>query len=170
VPTIYKNVAMIGATVGEVPAGPPGDSRAYDARTGKKLWDFHSVPRPGEFGHETWEGASAKNRSGVNNWGFSLTVDAERGIVYTVFGGPNTNYWGGDRKGQNLFANSVVAIDATTGKLKWYFQAVHHDLWDYDLPPAPALLDVTVRGKKTPLLVQTAKTGWMYILDRTTGK
>ncbi|HXP86950.1 MAG TPA: PQQ-binding-like beta-propeller repeat protein [Bryobacteraceae bacterium] len=170
-PIVFKNMLFVGANTPEAPAvGPAGNTRAYDARTGAKVWEFHSVPQPGEMGHGTWDGDSWRGRSGVNNWGFSMTVDAARGIVYTVFGGPNTNYWGGDRKGQNLFANSVVAIDAGTGKLKWYFQAVHHDLWDYDLPPAPALLDVTVRGKKTPLLVQTAKTGWMYILDRTTGK
>ena len=170
-PVVYKNLLIVGANTPEAPAtGPPGDTRAYDAGTGKKLWDFHSVPRPGEFGHETWEGESAKNRSGVNNWGFSLTVDAERGIVYTVFGGPNTNFWGGDRKGSDLFANSIVAIDAETGKIKWYFQAVHHDTWDFDLPAPPTLMDVTVKGKTIPILAQTAKTGYLYILDRVTGK
>lgn len=170
-PVVYKNLLIVGANTPEAPAtGPPGDTRAYDARTGKKLWDFHSVPRPNEFGHETWEGESAKNRSGVNNWGFSLTVDAERGIVYTVFGGPNTNFWGGDRKGSDLFANSIVAIDVETGKMKWYFQAVHHDTWDFDLPAPPTLMDVTVKGKTTPILAQTAKTGYLYILDRVTGK
>jgi glucose dehydrogenase len=170
-PVVYKNLLIVGANTPEAPAtGPAGDTRAYDARTGKKLWDFHSVPRPGEFGHETWEGDSAKNRSGVNNWGFSLTVDAERGIVYTVFGGPNTNFWGGDRKGNDLFANSIVAIDAETGKMKWYFQVVHHDLWDFDLPAPPTLMDVTVQGKTIPILAQTAKTGYLYILDRVTGK
>jgi len=170
-PVVYRNLLMVGANTPEAPAtGPAGDTRAYDARTGKKLWDFHSAPRPGEFGHDTWEGDGAKNRSGVNNWGFSLTVDVERGIVYTVFGGPNTNFWGGDRKGNDLFANSVVAIDAGTGKMKWYFQVVHHDLWDFDLPAPPTLLDVTVKGKKIPVLAQTAKTGYLYILDRVSGK
>jgi glucose dehydrogenase len=170
-PVVYKNSLLVGANTPEAPAiGPPGDTRAYDARTGAKLWDFHSVPQAGEAGHETWEGDSWKNRSGVNDWGFSLTVDAERGILYTVLGGPNNNYWGGDRKGDNLFANSVVALDAATGKLKWYFQAVHHDLFDYDLPPAPGLMDVTVNGNKVPMLALTAKTGYMYLLDRITGK
>jgi glucose dehydrogenase len=170
-PVVYKNLLIVGANTPEAPAtGPAGDTRAYDARTGKKLWDFHSVPRPGEFGHETWEGDSAKSRSGVNNWGFSLTVDAARGIVYTVFGGPNTNFWGGDRKGNDLFANSIVAIDAETGKMKWYFQVVHHDIWDFDLPAPPTLMDVTVKGKTIPILAQTAKTGYLYILDRVTGK
>lgn len=170
-PVVYHDLLFVGANTPEAPAiGPPGDTRAYDARTGAKLWEFHSVPRPGETGHDTWEGESWKDRSGVNNWGFSLTVDAARGILYTVFGGPNTNYWGGDRKGNDLFANSVVALDAATGKLKWYFQAVHHDLWDYDLPPAPTLFDVTVSGKKVPLLAQVGKTGYMYILNRVTGE
>ncbi len=170
-PVVYKNILIVGANTPETPAkGPAGDTRAYDARTGKKLWDFHSVPRPDEFGHQTWAEDSAKNRSGVNNWGFSLTVDAERGIVYTVFGGPNTNFWGGDRKGDDLFANSVVAIDAETGKMKWYFQVVHHDLWDFDLPAPPTLMDVTVNGKNIPILAQTAKTGYLYVLDRVTGK
>jgi quinoprotein glucose dehydrogenase len=170
-PLVYKNLLIVGANTPEVPArGPAGDTRAYDARTGKKVWDFHSVPRPGEPGSGTWEGDSARNRSGVNNWGFSLTLDAERGILYTVFGGPNTNFWGGDRKGNDLFANCVVAIDAATGKMKWYFQVVHHDLWDFDLPAPPTLLDVTVNGETVPLLAQTAKTGYMYILNRVTGK
>ncbi len=170
-PVVYQDRLVLGANTPEAPAtGPPGDTRAYDARTGAKLWQFHSVPQPGETGHDTWEGDSWKDRSGVNNWGFSLTVDVARGIVYTVFGGPNTNYWGGDRKGNNLFANSVVALDAATGTMKWYFQAVHHDLWDYDLPPAPSLFDATVNGKKVPLLAQVGKTGYMYILDRVTGK
>ena len=170
-PVVYKNLLLVGANTPEAPAtGPSGDTRAYDARTGRKVWEFHSVPQPGEPGHETWEGDSWKNRSGVNNWGFSLTVDAQRGIVYSVLGGPNTNFWGGDRKGNNLFANSVVAIDAATGKLKWHFQVVHHDIWDFDLPAPPGLLDVTVKGKETPILAQTAKTGYMYILNRVTGK
>jgi glucose dehydrogenase len=99
-----------------------------------------------------------------------MTVDAQRGILYTVFGGPNTNYWGGDRHGNDLYGNSVVALDAETGKMKWYFQVVHHDIFDYDLPPAPALLDATVNGKKVPILAQTGKIGWMYLLDRVTGK
>ena len=170
-PVIYKNMILVGANTGEAtPTGQIGDTRGYDARTGAAVWSFHSVPQPGEPGHETWEGDSWKERSGVNNWGFSMTVDTQRGILYTVFGGPNTNYWGGDRKGDNLYGNSVVALDAETGKLKWHFQVVHHDIFDYDLPPAPLLMDVTVAGKKIPVLAQTTKSGYMYILDRVTGK
>ncbi len=170
VPVIYKNVVMVGATVGEVPIGPPGDSRAFDARTGAKLWEFHSVPRPGEVGHETWLDDGWKGRSGTNVWAWHMSVDEQHGIVYMPFGGPAANYYGGDRPGANLFANSLVAVDAETGKLKWYFQTVHHDLWDSDLPPAPSLIDLTVNGKKVQALAEIGKTAWMFILDRLTGK
>lgn len=170
-PTIYKNMLFVGANVGETQKpGEPGNTRAYDARTGKKVWEFHSVPQPGETGHETWEGDGWKDRTGVNNWGFSMTVDTERGILYTTYGSPASDFYGYDRKGDDLFGNSVVALDAQTGKLKWYFQAVHHDIWDFDLPPAPGLIDITVNGKKIPALAQTGKVGYMYILDRVTGK
>ena len=181
VPLVYKNLIFVGMNVfgpgepnphpqDEVPGGLPGDSRAYDARTGKKLWEFHAIPRPGEPGHEDWEGANWQNRAGNNMWSYSMTVDEQRGIVYMPMGGPAANYYGGDRKGNNLFANSVVAVDAETGKLKWYFQTVHHELWDYDLPPDPILLDIVKDGKKIPALVQTGKSAYMFILDRLTGK
>jgi glucose dehydrogenase len=171
VPTVYKNLLIVGANVPErQQAGRPGNTRAFDARTGQKVWEFNSVPQPGEVGNETWKNDSWKDRTGVNNWGFYMTLDADRGIVYTVFGSPASDYYGGDREGNNLFGNSVVALDAATGKLKWYFQTVHHDQWDFDLPPAPVLLDVTVKGKKTPILAQTGKVGYMYILNRVTGE
>ena len=170
VPTIYRDIILVGASVGENPVGPPGNSRAYDARTGKKLWEFHSVPQPGEQGHETWEGDSWKHRSGVNVWGFSMTVDEARGLVYMPFGGPAANFYGGDRKGANLYGNALVAVDALTGKLKWHFQTIHHDIWDWDLPPAPGLIDVVQNGKTIPALAQATKSGWMFILDRVTGK
>ena len=170
-PVVYKNLLLLGANVQEQPAqGPPGDTRAYDARTGAKVWEFHSVPQPGETGHESWVGDGWKNRSGANNWGFSMTVDAQRAILYTVLGSPASDFYGADREGDNLFGNSVVALDAETGKLKWYFQAVHHDLWDYDLTSPAALMDVSVSGKKTPILAFPTKSGYMYILDRMTGK
>jgi quinoprotein glucose dehydrogenase len=170
-PTVFKNLLFIGANVGEQPAtGPPGNTRAYDARTGAKVWEFHSVPQPGETGNDTWPAEGWKDRTGVNNWGFYMTADTERGILYTVFGSPASDYYGFDRKGNNLFGNSVVALDAATGKLKWYFQTVHHDLWDMDLPPAPLLMDITVKGKKIPALVQTGKLGLIFILNRVTGE
>jgi len=170
VPTIYKNVAMLGATVGEVPSGPAGDSRAYDTRTGRKLWEFHSVPRPGEPGHETWLNDGWKERSGVNVWGWYMTVDEQRGILYMPIGGPAGNYYGGDRPGANLFGNSLVAVDANTGKYLWHFQTVHHDLWDSDLPPGAGLVDIKRNGKTIPALAAIGKPALMFILDRTTGK
>jgi quinoprotein glucose dehydrogenase len=170
VPTIYKNIVMVGASVGEVPKGPPGNTRAYDARTGAKMWEFHSVAQPGEVGHDTWLNDGWKNRSGVNVWAWYMTVDEQRGILYMPIGGPAANYWGGDRPGANLFANSTVAVDAKTGKYLWHFQTVHHDLWDSDNPPAPGLIDITKDGKKIPILAQVGKTGWMFILNRVTGK
>ena len=169
-PTIFKNLVMVGASVLELPTGPPGNTRAYDARTGAKLWEFHTVPGPGEVGHETWLNDGWKDRSGTNIWAWQMTVDEKRGILYMPVDGPASNYYGGDRPGANLFGNCIVAVDAETGKLKWYFQVVHHDLWDFDNPPAPVLLDVTVNGKKIPAIAQIGKTGWMFILDRTNGK
>jgi glucose dehydrogenase len=181
VPTIYKNVVIVGANVygpgetnlhpqDEVAAGVPGDSRAYDARTGKKLWQFHAIAQPGEVGHNTWGDDSWKGRGGTNVWSIAVTVDEKRGIVYMPFGGPAANYYGGDRPGDNLFSNTLVAADATTGKLKWYFQTVHHELWDFDLPPEPVLMDVMHDGKKVPALVQTGKIGYVFVFDRVTGK
>lgn len=170
-PTIFKNIVIVGADMPDSPPlGPPGDSRAYDARTGAKLWEFHSVPRPGEPGHETWEADSWKGRSGVNTWGPFMTVDQDRGIVYTTFGSPNNDFYGGDRRGANLFGSSLVAVDAETGKMKWYFQAVHHDLWNMDLPSAPGLLDIERNGRKISALTLVTKSGLVFILDRQSGK
>lgn len=170
VPTIFRNLVLVGASVLEVPTGPPGNTRAYDARTGAKLWEFHTVPQPGEVGHETWLDDGWKDRSGTNIWAWHMTVDEQRGLLYMPVDGPASNYYGGDRPGANLFGNSVVAVEAETGKYKWHFQTVHHDLWDYDNPPAPVLLDIQVNGKKIPALAQIGKSGWMFILDRVTGK
>ncbi|MFZ0694195.1 MAG: PQQ-binding-like beta-propeller repeat protein, partial [Alphaproteobacteria bacterium] len=170
VPTIYKNIAILGASVGELPVGPPGDTRGFDVVTGELLWTFHTVPQPGETGHETWLDDGWKGRSGTNVWGWYMTVDAKTNTVFMPIGGPSPNYYGGDRPGANLFGNSIVAADATTGKLKWYFQTIHHDLWDQDLPPGPGFVDITQKGKKIPALVVVGKAGLMYILNRDTGK
>src|SRR5260221_3552811 len=170
VPVVLKNVIALGATVGEVPVGPPGDTRADDARTGKKLWEFHTVPRPGERGNETWQNDSWKGRSGVNVWGWYMTADVERGILYMPVAGPAANYWGGDRPGNNLYANSIVAVDAETGKYKWHFQTVHHDIWDSDMPSPPTLVEIRQNGRTIPALASVGKTGYMFILDRVTGK
>jgi glucose dehydrogenase len=170
VPTIYKNLAILGASVGELPVGPPGDTRAIDVLTGALVWDFHTVPQPGEVGHDTWLNDGWKGRSGTNVWGWYMTVDPKSNLLYMPIGGPSPNYYGGDRPGDNLFGNSVVAVDADTGKLKWYFQTIHHDLWDQDLPPGPALINIDDNGKKIPALIAIGKTGLMFILNRDTGK
>jgi len=174
-PVIYKNLVITGAGPGEGYGGtggglgPAGDTRAWDIHTGKLVWTFHSVPRPGEVGHDTWGGDSWKQRSGVNVWGY-MTVDQQRGIVYMPFGAPNYDRVGTDRPGNNLFGTSVVAADANTGKLLWYFQAVHHDIWDYDTEAPPTLIDVHRDGKTIPAVVIVNKTGLMFVLDRATGK
>jgi quinoprotein glucose dehydrogenase len=170
VPLIYRNVAILGATTGEVPFGPPGDTRAFDVRTGRRLWQFHNVPLPGEVGHETWLDHGWRGRSGVNVWAWYMTLDAERGILYMPVAGPAANYWGGDRPGGNLFANSIVAVDAETGKYRWHFQTVHHDLWDSDMPAPPVLLDIMQNGRRVPALASIGKTGYMFILNRVSGR
>jgi len=168
-PAIYKDLVICGAQVPEFPArGPSGDIRAFDVRTGKLIWRFHTVPRPGETGHETWEGDSWRERTGVNVWSI-MSVDVERGIVFLPIGSPAHDFYGGDRKGQNLFGNSLVALNAATGKLLWYYQMVHHDLWDYDLPAQPCLLTVRKDGRELPAVGQVTKMGFIFVLDRLTG-
>jgi len=174
-PVIYKNLVITGAGPGEGHGGtggglgPAGDTRAWDIHTGKLVWTFHSVPRPGEVGHDTWGGDSWKQRSGVNVWGY-MTVDQQRGILYMPFGAPNYDRVGTDRPGDNLFGSSVVAADAATGKLLWYFQAVHHDIWDYDTEAPPTLIDVHRDGETIPAVIIVNKTGLLFVLDRVTGK
>ena len=180
-PTIYKNILLTGTNFygpGERHIGPQLDqaggqipeAHGYDVRTGKELWTFHTFPHPGETGNDTWAGDSWKNRTGNNVWAFALTVDEEHGTVYEPVSGPGANFYGGDRPGANLFGNTLVALDIQTGKLKWYFQTVRHELWDYNLPPAPGLIDITHNGKKVQALAQVGKSGYMFILDRVTGK
>ena len=174
-PLIYKNLVITGSGPGEGPGGlnggvgPAGDTRAWDARTGKLVWTFHSVPRPGEVGHDTWGGDSWKDRSGVNVWGY-MTVDVARGILYMPFGAPNNDRVGVDRPGNNLFGNALVAVNADTGKLLWYFQVVHHDIWDLDLETPPTLFDVKRNGKIIPAVATVNKNALMFILNRVTGK
>jgi quinoprotein glucose dehydrogenase len=168
-PAIYRNLVITGSRVQEMPVkGAAGDVRAWDVRTGKLVWSFHVIPQAGEPGHDTWEGESWKGRSGNNVWTFVL-VDDKRGIAYLPLGAPTFDRWGGDRHGKNLYANSIVAVDAKTGKYLWHFQAVHHDIWDVDLPAA-TLIDVRRGGKTLPAIAVMTKMAIMFILDRTTGK
>ena len=170
-PLIYKHLVFTGGHNPDEPGskGPAGDVRAWDLRTGKLVWTFHTVPRPGEVGNETWLNDSWKDVSGANVWSF-FTLDDKRGILYMPLGSATNDFYGIDRPGANLFANSIVAVDAETGKLKWHFQAVHHDLWDFDMPVPPILFDVTRDGKKIPAVGVMTKMPLLFILDRVTGK
>jgi quinoprotein glucose dehydrogenase len=150
----------------------PGYIRGFDIRTGKQLWTFNLVPQPGEFGAETWKNGSKIGTEGVgkNDAWATYSADAELGLVYIPVGMPLMDEYGGHRPGDNLFGNSIVALDVKTGKRKWHFQMVHHDIWDYDTPMAPNLLDVSVDGRPRKILAQTTKQGWMYVFDRATGE
>ena len=169
-PTVWQDVAIIGAAVLELPRGPPGNPRAFDVRTGRKLWEFQTVPRAGEPWNETW-GDGWENRSGANMWAFSAPVDAQRGIAYLPISGPAPNYYGGGRPGANVFANSIVAVDARTGEYRWHFQTVHHDLWDTDMPTSGGLVELQQEaGDPVPSIVHVGKTSYVYVLDRVTGE
>ena len=169
-PAIYKGLIILGPSVQEGPSkGPSGDPRAFDARTGKLVWRFHAVPRPGEPGNETWGPDGWKDRAGPSSWG-AMTIDSERGLVFIPMGNPADSFYGGDRKGMNLYANSVVALDAPTGKLRWYFQTVHHDLFDFDMAAPPSLIEATVNGRRVPAVAEFSKNGLLFVLDRVTGK
>ncbi|HTS25297.1 MAG TPA: PQQ-binding-like beta-propeller repeat protein [Bryobacteraceae bacterium] len=169
-PAIYRDLAIVGPTTPEGPAkGPSGDPRAFDVRTGKLVWRFHTVPQPGEPGSDTWGVDGWKDRSGPSVWG-PITVDASRGLVFLAVGNPADSFYGADRKGMNLYANCVVALDAATGKLRWYHQLVHHDIFDYDLPAGPALIEAVRNGKKIPAVAQITKMGLLFVLDRLTGE
>jgi quinoprotein glucose dehydrogenase len=158
-PAVYRDFVITGTHVQEFPAlGPAGDVRAYDVRTGALAWRFHTIPRAGEPGADTWEGDSAKDRSGANVWSV-ISVDAERGLVFLPVGSATYDFYGGDRKGANLFANALVALDAATGERRWHFQTVHHDLWDYDLPAQPVLVDIARDGREVPAVVRVTKSG-----------
>lgn len=168
-PFVFRNLVITGSQVQEFPPlGPSGDVRAWDARTGALVWTFHTVPRPGEPGHDTWAGDSWKNRSGVNVW-TSPVADSKRGIIYLPIAAPSFDRWGGDRKGKDLFSDSIVAVDAASGRYLWGFQTVHHDLWDSDLPVA-ALIDVKRKGQTIPAILVANKNAIVFILNRVTGQ
>ena len=168
-PVIYKDLVVTGSEVQEFPSkGPSGAIRAFDVQTGKLAWRFDTVPKPGEIGHETWEGEGWKDRSGTNAWG-PISIDIENGMVFLPLGSPSYDFYGADRKGQDLFANSLVALKADTGKLVWHYQIVHHDLWDYDLPAQPVVMAVRREGREIPAVAQVTKTGFVFVFDRRTG-
>jgi glucose dehydrogenase len=169
-PAIFKDFVIVGAAAPEFPGlGPPGDVWAFDARTGRQVWTFHTVPRAGEPGNDTWDGESWRGRTGANVWSM-MAVDERRGLVFLPIGSASYDFYGGDRKGRNLYANSIVALDAATGRLRWHFQTVHHDLWDYDIPAQPVLVTVRHEGRSVDAVAQVAKTGFVYLLDRETGR
>jgi glucose dehydrogenase/precorrin-6B methylase 2 len=168
-PAVYRDLVIVGALAPEgAPRGPAGDVRAFDARTGRLVWQFHTVPRPGEPGHETWPKDGWQRRTGVNVWG-QMTVDVDRGLVFLPIGSASYDFYGGDRAGHNLYSSSLVALDAATGKRAWHFQLVHHDLWDFDPPAAPILVDLPVGGRRVPAVVQLTKMGIVFAFDRTNG-
>jgi len=166
---IYKNTVVMGSTVSESGDAAPGYIRAFDVVTGKLKWVFHTIPLPGEPGYETWPADAYKKLGGVNCWG-GMSVDEKRGVVYLGTGSPSSDFYGGAREGANLYANCILALDAETGKLKWYFQAIHHDLWDRDFPIPPNLTTITQNGKQRDVVAQAGKDGYIYVLDRDNGE
>jgi quinoprotein glucose dehydrogenase len=165
---IYKNLIIIGCRVPDTYGSQPGFIRAYDCRSGKLAWTFHTIPYPGEPGYETWSPDAYKKVGGVNDWA-GLSVDSKRGMVFLALGSSSYDFWGAERKGDNLYANCVVALNAATGKHIWHFQTVHHDMWDYDLPAPPELITITKNGKQTDAVAQITKQGFVFVFDRETG-
>ena len=166
---IYHNTLIIGSSVSEGGDAAPGHLRAFDVVTGKLKWVFHTIPLPGDPGYDTWPGDAYRKIGGANCWG-GLTVDEKRGLVYFGTGSPSSDFYGGARAGENLFANCIVAVEAETGKLHWYYQTVHHDLWDRDIPCPPNLMTVKHEGRNVDVVVQTTKDGMVYVLDRDSGR
>lgn len=166
---IYKDLIIVGFRTAENAPAAPGDIRAYDVRTGRLRWSFHTIPHEGEAGSESWPANAWKTAGGVNNWA-GMAVDSKRGIVFVPTGSPVFDFYGGDRPGDNLFANSLIALDAATGRRLWHFQAVHHDLWDRDFPSPPTLLTVNHGGRKIDAVAQPSKQGFVFLFDRATGK
>jgi quinoprotein glucose dehydrogenase len=171
-PVIYKDLVILGNGVGDrlvYRNDPPGDIRAFNARTGKQVWTFHTIPQPGELGNDTWENDSWSFTGHTNAWP-PMSLDAERGLVYLPLGTPSNDFYGGRRPGANLFAESIVCLDANTGVRKWHYQLIHHGLWDYDNPSPPALVTIKVDGRTIDAVVQLTKQGFAFVFDRVTGK
>jgi len=167
---IFENLIIMSLPAGAYDyASAPADIHAYDVRTGKLVWKFHTVPQKGEFGYDTWPAKDHEKFGGVHNWS-EATIDKEAGVIFIPTGTARYDFYGGNREGDNLFANSILALDARTGKRLWHYQTVHHDLWDYDLPTAPKLLTIRHEGKDVPIIVQPSKQGYLFVLDRRNGK
>ncbi|MEO6001874.1 MAG: PQQ-binding-like beta-propeller repeat protein [Opitutus sp.] len=167
---VFRNLIIMGMRLGEGPApAAPGHVRAFDVRTGKIVWRFHTIPQPGEPGHETWPADAWKRVGGANVW-TGMTVDEERGLVFCPVGSATFDFWGGDRAGDNLYANCLIALDAATGKRVWHYQFVRHDLWDRDPPAPPNLLTVHREGREIPAVAQVTKSGHVFVFNRETGE
>jgi quinoprotein glucose dehydrogenase len=169
--TVVGDVVVVGSSIADLirRVGPPGDVRAFDARTGALLWTFHTIPAPGEPGAETWKPNGRENAGHANVWS-TITADLERGLVFLPVATASPDFYGGDRLGANLFSDSVVALEAKTGRLVWHYQTVHHDLWDYDLAAPPNLVRIRVDGRERDAVAQATKTGFVFLLDRDTGE
>jgi quinoprotein glucose dehydrogenase len=165
---VFENLLILGSATNQEYDSAPGDIRAFDVRTGKKVWTFHTVPRPGEFGYDTWPADAWKTVGGANNWG-EQSIDEKRGIVFIPTGSAKYNFYGGNRKGANLFGDCLVALDARTGKRLWHFQTVHHDIWDLDNNAAPQLVTIRRNGRSIDAVAVASKTGYLYVFDRVTG-
>ena len=166
---VFENLIIMGSATNQEYASAPGDIRAFDVRTGKLAWTFHTVPRPGEFGYDTWPEGAWKTVGGANNWG-EQSIDEKRGIVYVPTGSPKFNFYGGNRKGANLFGDCIIALDARTGKRLWHYQMVHHDIWDLDNNSAPQLITIRRDGRTIDAVAVASKTGYLYVFDRVSGK
>ena len=166
---IYKDYLIIGSSVSESAGAAPGYIRAFNARDGSVEWVFHTIPKPGEFGYDTWPEDAYKRVGGANSWA-GMSLDEERGVIYAPTGSASFDFWGGNRKGANLFANSIIAIEAETGKRVWHYQTIHHDLWDRDLPAPPNLVTVNHNGTTIDAVSQTTKSGHVFLFNRDTGE
>lgn len=167
---VYKDLIILGMRLSEGLDAAPGHIRAYDVRTGQRRWIFHTIPHPGEYGYKTWKNKNAWQESGGANCWAGLSLDEQRGVVYFGTGSATYDFWGGYRPGDNLFSNCIMALDANTGKRKWHYQTIHHDVWDRDLPANPNLVTIERKGKKIDAVAQITKHGYVFVLNRDTGK
>jgi quinoprotein glucose dehydrogenase len=166
---VYKDLLIVGSLTSEALPTPPGDVRAFDLRSGALRWTFHTIPRPGEAGYETWPAEAWKFTGAANNW-TGMALDVERGLVFVPTGSPAYDFYGANRTGDNLYANSLIALKADTGERVWHFQTVRHDIWDRDLPSPPALVTITREGRRIDAVAQTTKSGFVYVFERETGR